>query len=472
MAPTFGCCLPMKTPKLRAQILVDMFSGAVKLAELDDFLTPSNKCIVAEPSPDTSSKDTNTPRGVIMIENSTEIGHFNQIVGSSSASITLADCLACSGCVTSAETVLIEQQSSDSLMKALKEHPGYTRIVSISSQTIASLAVNWDMSFLEAYHRVVTFLSAPEFAVEDIICLEDWPLRIALHEAYLEFIEHHGSGDGPVLSGECPGWVCYAEKTQHHILPYISRVKSPQQIAAALTRSLNLGDVYHFSIMPCFDKKLEASRDTDVDLVLSSVELERLIPHHFKSGDLPPPGVLGDELSGISWLTTGMGVPVMHNAGSGGYLEYIFRNAAMTLYEVDLTDKPLDYKTSKRNPDFQEVTLEVNGEVCLRFARAYGFRNIQNLIRKLKRSSIKYDYVEVMACPSGCVNGGGQLPPVKANPSVSERKEHLAQAQSEMKSGRVILTNSTAPPLPDYNQVFFYSTFKAVSSSEIQDLAF
>ena len=62
-----------------------------------------------------------------------------------------------------------------------------------------------------------------------------------------------------------------------------------------------------------------------------------------------------------------------------------------------------------RNADFREVSLEIEGHTVLRFAAAYGFRNIQTLVRKIKRQNCEYDYVEVMACPSGCLNGGGQI---------------------------------------------------------------
>ena len=62
-----------------------------------------------------------------------------------------------------------------------------------------------------------------------------------------------------------------------------------------------------------------------------------------------------------------------------------------------------------RNADFRETTLLVDGEVRLRFAFAYGFRNIQNVVQQLKRQKCEFDFVEIMACPSGCVNGGGQI---------------------------------------------------------------
>ena len=68
----------------------------------------------------------------------------------------------------------------------------------------------------------------------------------------------------------------------------------------------------------------------------------------------------------------------------------------------------LTYKTLK-NSDFREVTLEREGRVLLKFAIANGFRNIQNLVQKLKRKRCDYDFVEILACPSGCLNGGAQL---------------------------------------------------------------
>ncbi|NXO45446.1 NARFL factor, partial [Locustella ochotensis] len=92
--------------------------------------------------------------------------------------------------------------------------------------------------------------------------------------------------------------------------------------------------------------------------------------------------------------------------GSGGFLEHILAHAARELFGIHVGS--IHYKPLK-NKDFQEVTLERDGEVLLHFALAYGFRNIQNLVQKLKRGKCPYHYVEVMACPSGCLNGGGQI---------------------------------------------------------------
>lgn len=95
------------------------------------------------------------------------------------------------------------------------------------------------------------------------------------------------------------------------------------------------------------------------------------------------------------------------NTTSNGYLEYIFRRAAREIYGVVIDPKqPLEYIQGK-NKDLKECVLEQNGKVMLRFSAAYGFRNIQNIIRNIKRGKCEYDYVEIMACPGGCLNGGG-----------------------------------------------------------------
>ena len=117
------------------------------------------------------------------------------------------------------------------------------------------------------------------------------------------------------------------------------------------------------------------------------------------------------------------------NAGSGGYTEYIFKYAAQQLYNIDLWSTTLPYKEG-RNPDIAEIdinTVQLNNPQCnnsnncdssssdssglkkLKFARAYGFRNIQSVMLKVRRGQCEYDFIEIMACPSGCNNGGGQI---------------------------------------------------------------
>ena len=96
------------------------------------------------------------------------------------------------------------------------------------------------------------------------------------------------------------------------------------------------------------------------------------------------------------------------NGGSGGYVEHVFRFAAETLLGIDLWNKPLEYIRG-RNIDISEIQIENSLGQKLKFARAYGFRNIQSIMLKMRRGKCDYDFIEIMACPSGCINGGGQI---------------------------------------------------------------
>lgn len=96
---------------------------------------------------------------------------------------------------------------------------------------------------------------------------------------------------------------------------------------------------------------------------------------------------------------------IRHDGRSDGYLEHIFKHAAKELFDTEV--KELTYKVLK-NKDFKEVTLEKDGKTVLHFVAAYGFRNIQNMVLRMKKGKCSYHFVEVLACPGGCLNGKGQ----------------------------------------------------------------
>ncbi|CAN0174045.1 unnamed protein product [Ectocarpus sp. 6 AP-2014] len=237
--------------------------------------------------------------------------------------------------------------------------------------------------------------------------------------------------------------------------------------------------VFHVSIAQCYDKKLEASRkdfrhqdldgDAEVDLVLTTAEVLELIEESASAADATlastspaspsrdaasdyfrrhcPPGDLAEPLApgfpvgqaavSVDGLSLFGGVDGEGAAGgnSGGYLEYVFRHAAVELFGVDLAGRPLVYREG-RNADFRETSLEVNGQVVLRFAYAYGFRNIQSILAKARRGKCPYHFVEVMACPSGCVNGGGQIKPKKKE-GPRDTRLRVERVSEVLREGRV-----------------------------------
>lgn len=447
------------------------FSGAVRLVDIDDYIGPSQACI--KPMMEGSEENKAEAKLALKLDGPVDT-HFDQIrtTARETAKITLNDCLACSGCVTSAEAVLIEQQSSGILLSHLKERTSKHFVALCSPQSIASIAVKYNITLLQALGKLNTYLRSIGV---DYIFDTNFGLLLAIEEAKREFIKRYRNAENlPVLSGECPGWVCYAEKTQHQAIPLISEVKSPQQIMASVVRkhlSTNLGcsssDLFVFAVMPCFDKKLEASRDDLVDLVLSTKEVEDMVGVGFEKLETSN---VDSVLCSVSKESDKLLTAALNHAGSGGYLESIYRAASKEVYGIDIPiDQQLEYKSNKRNPDFAEVTLEINGNVEFRFAKAYGFRNIQNLMRKLKGNEV-YHYIEVMACPSGCLNGGGQIPAALSHTgrkSIKAQKELITKIESLFHES-VVIDNRSIDLVKDIDQSEFHTTFQAVPEFKME----
>lgn len=406
----------------------------MQLTDLDDFITPSQECI--KPVEIQKTKVAGTGSKIKIQED----GSYFQIDKDGSAmklekvEITLADCLACSGCITSAESVLISQQSQEEIIRVFDENKRFKTegkfdeakiiIISISVQPVLSLAYRYDLSPNDCAGKLATYFKMlGADMVVDMTIADDF----ALIEAQKEFIRRYRAAecDGaknvlPMLASSCPGWVCYAEKTHgSYILPYISTTKSPQQIMGSLIKDW-IGQhksIYHVTVMPCYDKKLEAAREDffnkqtqsrDVDCVITAIELQQMLEtanislKNLETSTFSRPWLPESENHSNAFLQSHIG------SGSGGYSDYIFKAAAKELF--GMTYDKLEYK-ALRNPDFKEVILEKDNKILLRFAIANGFRNIQNLVQKLKRGKSQYHYVEIMACPSGCLNGGAQVRP-------------------------------------------------------------
>ncbi|KAF1882450.1 hypothetical protein Lal_00039098 [Lupinus albus] len=403
----------------------EKFSAALRIGDLNDYIAPSQACIVSLKGLKSNATKTDHKPEVVIA---------NKQVKSEPVKISLKDCLACSGCVTSAETVMLEKQSLDEFL--FNVNKGNAVIVSLSPQSRASLAVHFGISPLQVFKKLTSFFkSLGVKAVFDTSCSRD----LTLVESCMEFMTRYRQNQSiddvrsksslPMIASACPGWICYAEKQLgSFVLPNISKVKSPQQTIGTIIKhylcqdmGLRPEEIYHVTVMPCYDKKLEAARDDfvfqleshdedrrsdvnmipEVDSVLTTGEILELIQLKdvdFKSLEESP---LDRMLTNINEEGYLYGV----RGSSGGYAETIFRYAAKTLFGRQI-DGPLNFRNI-RNSDFQEV----EGKTVLKFALCYGFRNLQNVVRKLKISKCDYHFLEIMACPSGCLNGGGQIKP-------------------------------------------------------------
>ncbi|KAI8435348.1 hypothetical protein MSG28_003673 [Choristoneura fumiferana] len=426
--------------------MASRFSGALQLTDLDDFITPSQECIkpvkIEKQKTKTGAKIKIGADGYFDVSN----GRQQKL---QKVEITLADCLACSGCITSAESVLVTRQSQEELLRVFSERKytdtkGVTRdvsliVISLSPQPLLSLAARYKLPADDAAGRLAGyFKSLGADLVLDMTVAED----LSLLEAQQEFVQRFrnqqlepGASHLPMLASSCPGWVCYAEKTHgSFILPYISSTKSPQQIMGSLVkevlaknREVNAGEIYHVTVMPCYDKKLEASREDFYSDMLNCHDVDCVITANAGRGGARAGRGPAAPLD-WPWGGPPAGLRGHAGSGSGGYADHIFLYAAEQLFGE--SKAPLVYK-NLRNPDFREVVLEKDGVEVLRFAIANGFRNIQNLVQKLKRAKSPYHYVEVMACPSGCLNGGAQVR-AAAGESARDLLAHLEAAYAQL----------------------------------------
>lgn len=361
--------------------------------------------------------------------------------------------------------MLVEAQSVAELMRVINrtENKPKVFVVSISPQTLASLATSTQMTMTQAYFRLNTLFSR-YFGVKyvfDITHARD----VALWESSVEFVSKWGNQASPVLASACPGWICYAEKNSGstNVLQHISTVKSPQQIMGTLVKKfiserestaeapVTPSEVYHITLMPCWDKKLEASRNDfysdayrshDVDLVLTSIEMPQLLTEaglaSFESLEETPlqPGLFNALETAEDGTLQVVGV----SGTSGSYAEYIFRRSALEIFNE--ASPNIEFKTLIRPKGLKELRLnDAEGKNILAFATAYGFSNIANLVKQIKQGTTKYHYIEVMACPSGCLNGGGQL---KLD-SLSETSAQSSDSKMEVDTTVEGVTTSVRP---------------------------
>ena len=214
----------------------------------------------------------------------------------------------------------------------------------------------------------------------------------------------------PMFTSCCPGWVNFVKKEYPQYLERLSTAKSPQQMFGAVTKSYyaeKLGvepeKIFCVSIMPCLAKKDEITWDGrgDVDAVLTTREVERMLKSFFiKTEEL-------QEEEFDNPLGMGSGAGVIFGA-TGGVMEAALRSA---YYLVNKTNpEPDAFQCVRGLEGWKEAKFTINGNI-LKVAVASSLSNASKLMDTIAAGKVKYDFVDVMACPGGCINGGGQ--PIK-----------------------------------------------------------
>ncbi len=230
--------------------------------------------------------------------------------------------------------------------------------------------------------------------------------------------------DLPQFTSCCPGWVKFAEQYFPELLPKLSTCRSPQQMFGSLAKRMlpaELGvpreDLVVVSVMPCTAKKFEAQRpefanagQPDVDLVLTTQELARMIKEAGIQFTALEPAPFDLPMG----FKTGAGVLF---GNSGGVSEAALRFVAAKL--GDKRNAPLEFQAVRGDQALRVATVEIGGQT-LKVAVVYGLKRARELAQSVLDGSCDYQFIEVMACPGGCVGGAGQ--PVASQTDVRQAR--------------------------------------------------
>jgi iron only hydrogenase large subunit-like protein len=275
------------------------------------------------------------------------------------------------------------------------------------------LALNNLKRFYPKHFEIMALTIDPGSNVFDTTELEGILKRVEFTKIEVYSFDDVTKGENlPILTSCCPGWINFIESQFPDMLNLPSSCKSPQQMFGAIAKSYyaqkigkDAKDMVVVSIMPCLAKKYECSRDelavnniADVDYSLSTRELAKML----KSAGIDLNDMPEDSFEDPMGESTGAADIF---ASSGGVLEAALRTA----YEK-ITGKTLDcvdFKEVRGLEGTKEATVKV-GDLELNVAVVSGLGNARKILEKIKNGEANYHAVEVMACPGGCINGGGQ----------------------------------------------------------------
>ncbi|MGE5354115.1 MAG: [Fe-Fe] hydrogenase large subunit C-terminal domain-containing protein, partial [Acidobacteriota bacterium] len=239
----------------------------------------------------------------------------------------------------------------------------------------------------------------------------------------------------PMFTSCCPGWIKYIEQNRPEMLEHISSCKSPHEMLGAITKTyyakkmgLDPKDIFVVSIMPCTVKKFESDRPElsetmmqDVDAVLTTRELVR----YFKMAGIDFSDLPEDKFDNPLGESTGAAVIF---GTSGGVMEAALRTAYHILTGSEL--EKLEFEDIRGLSGIKETSVKIDG-LELNIAVVNGIGNVGPVLDEIQNGTSKYDFIEVMACPGGCINGGGQ--PIHNKPEkVQKRIKALYEIDSEM----------------------------------------
>lgn len=320
-------------------------------------------------------------------------------------------CISCGQCIASCPTgALYEKDNTQDVLNAIND-PDKFVVVQTAPAVRVTLGECFDMPIgTNVQGKMVAALRRLGF---DKVFDTDFGADLTIMEEANELIERVKNGGVlPMITSCSPGWVKYCEHYYPELLDNLSSCKSPQQMFGATIKTyyaekmkLDPKNIVVVSVMPCTAKKFEIGREDesaagvpDVDIAITTRELGRLIDGAGISFRTLPDEEFDNPLGDST------GAAVIFGA-TGGVMEAALRTAVETLTGEEL--KNLDFTDVRGIEGVKEAQYKV-GDMNVKVAVASGTKNAKVLLDKIKDGSADYQFVEIMGCPGGCINGGGQ----------------------------------------------------------------
>ena len=398
--------------KLAQEFYVDdiRYQGSRNKHELDT-LSPSivrdfNKCILCRRCISTCKK----VQGIGAID-CINRGFDSCISTVENKSLNDVNCTFCGQCIEACPTgALKEKDSTHDVWQKLRDPETYV-VVQTAPAVRAALGEEFGMEIgTNVTGKMVAALKELGF---DKVFDTNTGADVTILEEGNEFLDRFSNnGVLPMITSCSPGWVKYIEMNYPELLPHVSTCKSPHQMFGALIKSyyaqkleVDPAKMYVVSVMPCIAKKFESSRDEmkvndlkDVDAVITTRELARMIKQaHIDFVNLED-ATFDDPMGEATGAAAIFGV-------TGGVMEAALR----TVHEKVTGNvfEKLEYEPVRGMDGIKRAEVDMNG-TKVKVVVASGLKNAQTIMEEIKSGKADYQFVEIMACPSGCIMGGGQ----------------------------------------------------------------
>lgn len=385
------------------------YRGEMRSLPIDDnsysLIRDPNKCILCRRC-ETMCNEVQTVGALAEVGR----GFYTHVGSTFNRSMFETTCTFCGQCLSVCPTgALTEKSNIPEVWRALSSDKHV--IVQVAPAVRVALGEMFGMEVgSNVEGKIVTALRRLGF---DRVFDTNFAADLTIMEEANEFVDRlKGQGELPILTSCCPGWVNFMEQQFSDMIDIPSTCKSPHEMFGAIAKSfyaekegINPEDIVVVSVMPCISKKYEAKRDelenegfSDVDVVITTRELAEMIKEvgidfiSLEDSDFDNP--MGESTGAGDIFGT-----------SGGVIEATVRTAYKMITEKDLEE--VEFYDLRGLDGIKYATVDIEGRE-INIAVANGLGNTRRLLEKLKNKEISLDAIEVMACPGGCIGGGGQ----------------------------------------------------------------